>query len=158
MYCQERDEQRVQYARALFDGIPLPAFVVDEDVVIRDFNLAAEAFLGPEPASALFRRGGEVLHCIHAAANGCGRAQRCEDCVIRNSVAQAIAGRNTWRQSHQAELREGKRSLFVDLRLTASLLPFTEQPRVLIVLELLGPDPALFLPAEKHAQAQAAAR
>jgi PAS domain-containing protein len=140
MQCQERDEFRLQYSRAIFDGIPLPAFIMDQNVVIQDFNTAAELFLGPEPTWALCRRGGEALHCIHSEVNGCGRAEPCEDCVIRRSVASAIAGRNTWRESYKARLRNGERSASVQVRVTASLLPYTEEPRVLVVLEIVTPE------------------
>ena len=139
MHGQERDELWLQYSRAIFDGIPLPAFIMDQDVVIQDFNTAAEHFLGPDPTWALCRRSGEVLHCVHSEVNGCGRAEPCEDCVIRGSVSAAIAGRNTWRRAHTVCLRDGGRSAVVELRITASLLPYAEQPRVLVVLEVVTP-------------------
>ena len=58
MACREKDEQKAQYLRAIFDAIPLPTFIVDSDVRIEDYNTAAEPFLGDEPAVTLHRRGG----------------------------------------------------------------------------------------------------
>ncbi len=128
-------EHKAQYLRTIFDTIPLPTFIVDEDVRIEDFNTAAEQFLGPEPATALHRRGGEVLHCINSEPYGCGRHPLCEDCVIRESVRKAITGRRTCRKMHQAELRTGTGVVPIDLLVTTSLLPYTERPRVIVMLE-----------------------
>jgi PAS domain-containing protein len=138
MDLQEQYELSVQYLRALFDTIPLPAFIVDGDVRIHDFNNAAEEFLGPEPAAALYRRGGEAFHCIHAGLDGCGRAAACHDCAIRNGVSQALNGQGTHRALHRAMLRRGESTTPVDLLITASLLPYREDPRVLVILEDLS--------------------
>jgi PAS domain-containing protein len=135
---EERDEQRIQYLRAIFDGFPVPAFVVDDDVNIHDFNTAAEALLGPEPATALFRRGGEALHCIHSEMHGCGKAEPCQDCVIRNSVRKAISTQATLREFHPAKLRTSTGVANIELLVTTHLLPYTEEPRVLVILEEAG--------------------
>jgi PAS domain-containing protein len=128
-------EQKVQYFRAIFDTIPVPTFIMDEDCRIQDFNAAAEAYLGPEPALALHRRGGEVLHCIHADVEGCGKAEPCKDCIIRKSVGRALGGKATYRAMHQAELHTKDGTANIDLLVSASLLPYTESPRALVVLE-----------------------
>lgn len=135
MNCAETDECRIQYLRAVFDAIPQPAFVVDGDVRILDFNAAAELFLGEEPASALHQRGGEAFHCIHAQPQGCGRTEFCKGCVIRNSVNKALSGKGVCRELHLAELRAGRRIEPIDLLVTTSLLPYTSTPRVLLILE-----------------------
>jgi len=134
-WAGERDEQRIQYLRAIFDGFPVPAFIVDDDVKIHDFNTAAEALLGPEPAMALFRRGGEALHCIHSEMNGCGKAEPCQDCVIRTSVKKAISTQAVFREFHKAELRTSKGVAKINLLVTTNLLPYTEEPRVLVIPE-----------------------
>ena len=153
MCCQEKDEQRAQYTRTIFDAIPVPALVVDEDVVIHDLNAAAEEFLGPEAPAALYRRGGEAMHCLRAEPGGCGRAAACADCLIRQSVAQALAGRDTTRQGHRITVRREGESLPVNLLVTASLLPYTEPPRVLVILE---PSLAM-VPVARRAARRAAA-
>ena len=135
MLRQEQNEQKAQYLRAIFDTIPMPTFIVDGDVRIQDFNSAAEPFLGPEPAAALYRRGGEALHCLHAEPQGCGKAEWCKDCVLRDSVNKAMSGRGTHRAIHQAELRTRTGTQLVDLLVTTSLLPYTEPPRALLILE-----------------------
>ena len=135
MWCQANDERRAQYTRALFDAIPLPALVVDEDVAIQDFNAAAEDFLGRDPALALHQRCGEALHCLNSEAKGCGQSERCQECVIRQGVRQAVEGKDRQRWPHRATLRIGKCLVPINLRVTTSLLPYTEKPRVLVILD-----------------------
>ena len=135
MVSQEKEEQKAQYLRTIFDTIPLPTFIVDGDVRIQDFNTAAERFLGPDPAATLYRRGGEALHCIHADADGCGRGEACKDCMIRKSISDAMTGRSTCRKIHRTELRTHTGTVSIDLLVTASLLPYAEPPRALLILE-----------------------
>lgn len=130
-----REEERALYLRAIFDGIPTPVFVVDEDVRIQDFNAAAEAFLGSDSATALEELCGEAFHCVNSEENGCGKGESCHACAIRNSVKRAAAGEATHRKMHVAELRAGSRKVTQELLISTTLLPFTETPRVLLVLE-----------------------
>lgn len=135
MNAQEREEQKAQYLRAIFDTVPIPAFIVDGDVTVLDFNTSAERYLGPEPALALHLLGGEALHCLNAEHNGCGRSELCRDCVIRRSVGNAMRGRLTWRELHKAEVRSERGTTQIDLLVTASVLPYTQPPRALVLLE-----------------------
>lgn len=129
------NEHRAQYLRAIFDAVPQPSFIVDADVAIRDFNTAAESLLGHEPAAALHRRGGEALHCLNSQSHGCGRSAACQNCVIRNSVRKALAGANTCRAWHRAQLCRDDQTAALDLLVTTSLLPYTASPEVLLILE-----------------------
>jgi PAS domain-containing protein len=135
MSGHEKEELKAQYLRAVFDTFPLPAFIVDSDLQIHDFNTAAEPFLGSEPASALYRCSGEALRCLHAEPAGCGKSKECKDCVVRNSVTRAITGETTHREVHRAELRAQTGTRTLDLLVTASLLPYTEQLQALLILE-----------------------
>jgi len=135
MSGQEKEEQKAQYLRAIFDTVPLPAFIVDSDLRIHDFNTAAEPFLGAEPASALYRRSGEALRCLQGEPAGCGKGKECKDCAVRNGVTRAITGGTTYRELHRAELRAQTGTRTLDLLVTASLLPYTPQPQALLILE-----------------------
>ena len=123
------------YLRAIFDAIPLPAFIVDEDVRILDYNVAGGKLLGPEANLALHRRGGDALHCIHSTSKGCGQSEPCEDCVIRNSVKRVFAGGGTHRQTHKAELRSGGNTVIIDLLVTTTRLPDPDARGALLILE-----------------------
>jgi hypothetical protein len=136
MMCSgQNDLEKQRYWRSIFDTIPLPTFVVDEDVRIQDYNTAAALLLGPEPELALHSLGGEALHCFQAEAKGCGRSEPCRDCVIRNSVRIAISGKVTHRETHRVELLSQGKTVVIDLLVTATPLPDAAGPRVLLLLE-----------------------
>lgn len=122
---------------AIFDSIPLPIFVVDRDVRIHAYNVAATPLLAAEGSAILRRRGGEVLNCLHShdVPEGCGRAPFCKDCVIRNSVNLALKGDKVVRQRHKLELvREGHIQKVYAL-ITASSILFQGNHFVLLVIE-----------------------
>ena len=128
-------KQTAQYFRSIFDALPHPALIVDGELRIQDYNLAAKPLFGANPAMALHRRGGEAIHCIHADLKGCGGADICKDCIIRNSAMKALSGKGTYRELHNAELHEGNRKVSIELLITSSRLPDILPPRVLLVLE-----------------------
>jgi len=83
-----------ELAQQFFDAFPAPAFIVDEDVKLQFANKAARSFLGSPPDSGEFRlkRLGEIIHCVGAEGpGGCGRQERCTECVVRRSVRNALA-------------------------------------------------------------------
>jgi hypothetical protein len=136
MLSEFTDAAEPSFLRTVFDTMPIPAFIVDEDVRIQGFNTAAGHLLGPEPQLALHRRGGDALHCINSEAHGCGQSAPCRDCVIRNSVNKAVTGGATHRQIHRAELRSGPAATTViDLLITASPLPGGQPRNALLILE-----------------------
>lgn len=130
-----RDGQTRQDRRTIFDSTPIPTFIVDGDMRILDCNLAAAQLLGPQPELVLKQRGGEALGCIHAAAKGCGHAVQCHDCIIRNSVKQALEGGRTNRRAHKGELLNRGQTMIVNLMITATPLPGGKVPQVLLLLE-----------------------
>jgi hypothetical protein len=73
----------------LLNAIPVPMFIVDEDVRILDLNVAACRAFGLSKGAISLKRGGEVLHCLHSeeVPEGCGRAVMCKNCIVRNAVA-----------------------------------------------------------------------
>jgi PAS domain-containing protein len=121
--------------RAIFDALPLPAFIVDEDLRILHYNTVATQLLGPAPKSSLWRRGGEVLHCVASERQGCGGSKLCRNCIIRNSVKEAVGGMDTFRKLHRAELRGSRGATPVKLLVTARRLSDATAPKVLLVLE-----------------------
>jgi PAS domain-containing protein len=125
------------YSGTLIEAVPLPIFLVDDDVRIFDFNVAAAELMNQERGRVLMRRGGEALHCIHlsAAAEVCGRGPHCHDCVIRNSVQAASRGDRLVRQQAQLELREEGRNRTIQLLVTATPVVLQAQRLVLLILE-----------------------
>lgn len=123
--------------KAIFDAIPLPIFVVDEDVQIQEYNLAAAPLFAAERPAILKRRGGEALHCLHSrdVPEGCGRAPFCKDCVIRNSVSLALKGNKVVRQRHKLELLRDGNIQKIHALITASSILFQGKQLVLLVIE-----------------------
>jgi PAS domain-containing protein len=126
--------------RVLFDAMPMPVFVVDEDVSLLEYNAAAARLLGDDKQPVLHRRGGDVLHCLQAleAPGGCGRASACADCVVRQAVQSALSGHPITRAWTSLETSIQGRCRVVDLRVTARSFTYGRQTMVLLILEGLN--------------------
>ena len=125
------------FLRLIFEVIPLPIFIVDEDVVVCGINSAAQKMLDVSPVQALFKRGGEVFHCIHSteATEGCGRAPACKDCAIRNAVNESFKGGKTYRRRTKAELKSGNEINEIELLITAATFTYNHKVLALLILE-----------------------
>jgi PAS domain-containing protein len=128
------------FHRMLFDAMPMPVFVVDEDVRILECNAAAARMFGPDKQAILKRRGGEVLHCVHAmkGSEGCGRTPVCPDCPVRKAVQAASHGRCVTRQKAQMEVVAGGKTTKVDLLISCSPFAYERSKFVLLILEGLN--------------------
>jgi PAS domain-containing protein len=128
------------FHRMLFDAMPMPVFVVDEDVRILECNAAAARLFGPDKQTVVKRRGGEVLHCVHAmkVPEGCGRTPVCPDCPLRKAVQAASHGRCVTRQKAQMEVVAGGKTTKVDLLASCSAFTYERSKFILLVLEGLN--------------------
>lgn len=130
-------ENAAEYYQGILDAVPLPVFLVDEDVRFLDYNLTAAKLIRADRAEVLHRRGGEVLHCLNAnkSPDGCGHARQCSNCVIRKSVGSAIAGDEVKQRKTFMELRTPQGIAEVDMLVTATPTELDGQRRVLLILE-----------------------
>jgi PAS domain-containing protein len=131
------------FHRVLFNAMPIPVFVVDRDVNILDYNTAASSLVGQDRPAVVNHRAGEAVHCRHAAETpeGCGYSSFCLDCVLRNSVQAAFAGRATSRQPARLERvvpKSGGQTENVGLRVTCQPVNYEGHSFALLVLE--GPS------------------
>lgn len=129
-----KDSVKSDLFRTVFDVMPLLIFVVDDDVRIQEYNAAAADFLALQRSAILKRRGGEVLNCLHATKIpwGCGRASFCQNCVIRNSVAEAFLGNRVVRRRTRIEvIRDDKK---LEIYALISVSPFLYEERLLALL------------------------
>ena len=124
----------------LFDAMPMPVFVVDDAVRILECNAAAARLFGPDKQAIVKRRGGEVLHCVHAmeVPEGCGHAPACPDCPVRKSVRAATRGRRVTRQEARMELAAGGKTTKVNLQISCSAFTYERSKFILLVLEGLN--------------------
>jgi PAS domain-containing protein len=125
------------YYQTILNAIPLIIFVVDDDVRIRDLNDTAATVFGLDKATVLNRRGGEVLHCLHAydVPEGCGRASFCQTCVIRDSVTKCLEGQAVTRRRTKAELLLAGARKELELLITASPMPIGNETMALLIIE-----------------------
>ncbi len=125
------------FLREVFDAIPAMLLIVDDDVRILHLNATASSGLGLDLRNVRNKRGGEALHCVHSTEDpkGCGHAQACRDCVIRNSVANAIRGGKTYRKATRMEFVTGETKMELHLLVTASPFKHGEKAYVLLTLE-----------------------
>ena len=130
-------QEKNDFMRNLFDALPSALFVVDEDVRIQFWNEAAALLLGPNPEQAYRKRGGEVLHCIHATdvPGGCGRGDYCKDCVVRQSVNESFRGNKTFRGKTRMEL-QGSDNLITEVYVLVTAAPFAYEGKSFALLAL----------------------
>ncbi len=125
------------YYQTILNAIPLMIFIVDGDVRIRDLNNAAATVFGLDKATILNRRGGAVLQCLHAhdVPEGCGRAPFCDNCAIRKSVTKCLEGQAVTRRRSKVELMLAGTKTEIELLITASPMPNSEESQVILILE-----------------------
>lgn len=133
----ERRQEDTGYLRSIIDAFPAYVLIVDDDVRIRDANSAAMRLLGEAPEMVLRHHGGEALHCIHLRTEGaeCGKLACCSECVIRQCVKAAAEGTRSVRQTCAMDIDVDGTVAEADFLVTASALPDTAEPLVLLVLE-----------------------
>jgi len=126
--------------RVLFDAMPMPVFVVDKDVSVLEYNQAAARLIESEKAAILNRYGGDVWQCLHAAEKleGCGQAAACKNCVVRESVRAAAAGRRVTRRWAEMDLMLKGKPAKMNLRVSCQPFKYGKNSLVLLVLEGLN--------------------
>jgi len=123
--------------RAVFDALPSLVFVVDQDVRIQEYNMAASDLLMAARKTVLKQRAGEIMHCIHSSEvqDGCGRSPFCKDCIIRNSVTEAFQGNRVVRRRTRIELIRDTNKIEIYALITVSPFSFQDRPLALLVIE-----------------------
>lgn len=124
------------FYKTVLDAMPSAVFVVDRDVRIVDFNVAASQMLAND-AGSLVRPGvGDSLRCIHSTetAGGCGSSASCPDCVVRGSVVQSREGEKIVRQKVQMTADVGGKPTAKHFLVTTA--PFASDGTTLVLLVL----------------------
>ena len=127
----------VRFYRAILDALPLPVFLVDENLHVYEINGAAAKLFGTNSDTLLMQRNGEILHCLSAKDSGenCGHGEHCGDCIVRTSVLDSLAGHKIHRRRMKLQtVRSGIRTE-LELLVTAAPLPADEGKLTLLILE-----------------------
>jgi PAS domain-containing protein len=132
-----RIQKKGDFIENILNAIPLPIFVVDEDVRIFWSNQSAAPLLDAAPESVFLRRCGEVFHCRHAVEStaGCGRTEFCPDCPVRNSVQQSIHGQRVVRVRNKMTLVGQDKAIEMHLLVTTAPFLYQDESLVLLILE-----------------------
>lgn len=121
----------------LIDALPHLVFVVDEDVRILMANATGLTALGGDFGRIHHHRAGQAFSCLnaHATPGGCGCADLCRDCAVRNGVKAAYQGNRTFRHRTKMTLKTDQGTSDVYIRVTAGPLEMDGQRRALLTLE-----------------------
>jgi hypothetical protein len=126
----------VRFSPTVFDALPFPAFIVDEDMRVLASNPAAGRLLQSDPSRVLRQRGGEALKCINST-EGCGKSPQCGDCVLRTCVYFALEGGEAVRRRAHLEQTVSDHVEGMQALVTAAPLLYEGLPRVLLFIENL---------------------
>ncbi len=130
---QEREEE----LEAIYNNAPLVMLLVDRERKVRKANSYTGEFLGEPLEEMQGRRGGDILHCVHALDDprGCGYGSDCSNCVVRNTVLETFETGKSFNQVEAGlSLRrpEGVREL--TFLVSTSLLLHKEEQLVLVAI------------------------
>ena len=120
-----------------FNAMPSALFVVDADVRILYMNHAAAEAFGKDRQVTYLKRSGDALHCLHSASTpeGCGHADACRDCVLRNSVREAFRGGKVYREKTVMTLATDGCRRDVHALVTTAPFHFEDKTYALLILE-----------------------
>ena len=92
------------FLNTILDKIPFPTFLMDDDVRIHEYNLAAISLFGIELGRVKGVRCGDAFRCVYSMPDGCGESEACKECVIRNSVRKSYGGSKVVREETDIQL------------------------------------------------------
>jgi PAS domain-containing protein len=117
----------------IFEAIPSPVFILDQDLCILDFNEAAVRMADPVVFETLRAGVGEFPGC--ANVERCGTFGACRGCEIRSAAAEALRGGNVRRRAMRMRAQRDGQLAEAEYLITA--VPFQDglQPLVLMMLE-----------------------
>ncbi len=119
---------------SVFDALPFPAWIVDDDMRLLAVNRASVRLLGAESDAVLRQRGGEFLHCVNSA-DGCGKSTKCPDCALRVATRFALTGAQPTRQRTRLEVVDRDSVTEMHALITASPMVYEGANRVLLCIE-----------------------
>lgn len=118
----------------VFDALPFPAWIVDDDMRLVAVNRASVRLLGEESDVVLRQRGGEFLQCVNSA-DGCGKSTKCPDCVLRGATKFAVNDSQPTRQRATLEIVDRDSVAEMHALITASPVIYEGENRVLLCIE-----------------------
>jgi len=124
------------FLKSLFESIPCGVLIIDGDRRVLAVNNILEQTFGISGAEVMDQRGGEALRCVNAFKNpkGCGFAEECITCKVRNTALEALEGNQIHRKKSNLQLLVDEKTR--DLQLLISAAPFDHEGKRLAVIIL----------------------
>ena len=125
------------FLKSLFESIPCGVLIIDRDRRIQAVNNVMERAFGVSKAGAIDKRGGEALRCIYAfeSPEGCGFADECQNCGVRNTALEALTGRQIYRNKAKVQLLDNGKSRDLVLLVSAAPVEYEGERLVITILE-----------------------
>jgi len=125
------------FLKTLFNAIPCGVLLLDHD---RRIYAANDFFLntyGISGDALLSKRPGDAIGCIVAsrAVEGCGFAEECRACAVRNTALQAISGDAIQRKRAQVEVQVNGKVRPINFMITAAPFEHNGKRMAIVMLE-----------------------
>ncbi|MBN2339903.1 MAG: sigma 54-interacting transcriptional regulator [Deltaproteobacteria bacterium] len=131
------DIQSTEFLQSLFNAIPCGVMVMDSERRVKMVNDAMQVGFGEGKATLHDQLGGDILHCINAAATpaGCGHSTECSHCKIRESAQSAIFGNQVSRLHTEVYVKDGDQTRERQIMISASPFVHDEKKMAIVLLE-----------------------
>ena len=128
------------YLRSILDAVPIPVYLIDDDLRIHDANAAGSQQLPVSLGHSVRNRCGDVFQCVHALrhAEGCGRSAECENCTVRASVKKAAQGQCLAREKARLAVQRDRTETGLFFEVTAAPLSFERFRGAVVTMEDIG--------------------
>jgi hypothetical protein len=123
------------FLNTILDKIPFPIFLMDDDVRIHVYNLAAISLIDIELYRVNKVGCGDAFNCVHSMPDGCGESEACKECVIRNSVRKSYGGSKVVREKTDIQLVRGSKVEQIQMFVTTEPLKYNDELCVIVMLE-----------------------
>jgi len=123
----------------IFETVPYPTFLVDQEVHVLHANTAAARLLAPaDPHGGTApRRLGDLLRCDRATRSpgGCGSSRDCDACPIRGAVRRALRGEIVRRNLAFVAREENGRKREICFLVSAAAIDHERRKLAVVTLE-----------------------
>ena len=125
------------FLKNLFNSIPCGVLIVDTDRRVMAVNDVLKRTFGINEPDAIGMRGGEALRCVHSnkSPDGCGYADECKTCIVRQTALDAIGGRQIHRRRAKVTLYLNDCPNELDLLVSASPIEHEKKQMAIVMLE-----------------------
>jgi PAS domain-containing protein len=133
----EKTQLGSEFLQAIVDAFPDLVFIMDENQCVVACNKTAYEYINEDSEKVLRKPKGDVLHCLNAinSPDGCGSSALCNDCVINNSLTEALGGGRVVRARTKIDVVSGSRTEEANFLVTASPFAHNGDNYAMLILE-----------------------